>query len=453
MTLRTFPRTALQTGLIVLLMTQEAAAQGTTTDMTLLLTPHCTTTDRSTCASFSVADGQHLKTDKLSAGDILDVDVVVTGLKYAQVETIESWLKYDPAILEARSVESTAAFSAPTPGEQTIDAVLGIVKIGGETKGTLTTSSTAIARVTFRVIASTNNTEVSFFGYKVDGTGQTLVNAAYGKKTDGGVLPPPPCFGDVIGCRGAPNPLLRIHPSALTVILTDQTAGSASFSQSTSSAGQSSSNGSTFIPITTAAGSDSGTQIINPTGVGTLAGTQGPADATNESTAASSFTLLQVQRLRVTSRDTAAFLAWQALLSAETAGYNVYYGTVSGRYIQRRSVASADTSLSIRDLAPGTVYYFAVRGVNASGQESQFSQEVSVTVGQPETSTSPMEAVIPDEPAVEGNPIAIRDGEIIQGETGMGETVLMLLFVSAIIGTSLAFRRQLILTHTAPYGS
>jgi hypothetical protein len=442
MTPRSLSHTALRTGLIVILLAQTAVAQGVDTGMTLNLTPHCTSVDRSACPAFDVADGQHLKTTKLAAGDIIDLDIVVTGLKYSEVETIESWLKYDPLILEARSVEGTDAFSAPTPGEQSIDAVLGIVKIGGETKGTLKASSVSIARVTFRVIATTSSTEVSFFGYKVDGTGQTLVNGPYGKKTEKGGLPPPPCFGDVIGCRGAPNPLLSVHPSALTVILTDSVVASSS-SQSTATVGQSSSVGTTLIPITAAAGSSVASGAQSSASSATTAGDTGT----------SAFTLLQIQRLRVTTRDTAAFLDWLALLSAETAGYNVYYGTVSGRYIQRRSVAATETSLSIRDLAAGTTYYFAVRGVNANGQESLFSQEVSVTIGKPETSTSPMDAAVTDEPIVEGNPIANHDGDIIQGETGIGSTILMLLILSAVTGTVLAFRRQLALVPASPYGS
>lgn len=440
MTLRTFPCTALRTGLIVILLMQTAAAQGVSTDMRLSLTPHCTNTDRSTCPVFPVLDGQRLKTSKLATGDILDVDVVVTGLAFAEVETIESWLKYDPAVLEARSVEGTEAFSAPTPGEQTIDAVLGIVKIGGETKDTLKTSSTAIARVTFRVIASTKDTEISFYGYMPSGNGQTAVNGPYGKQAEEGGLPPPPCFGDVIGCRGAPNPLLNVHPSALTVILTDPAAsGTSSVPENT---GEQSSGIDSTIPLTNAA-----TDTNVPSAQTSSA--SGMAANTGENSA---FTILQIQGLRVTTKDTAAFLSWQALRSAETAGYNVYYGTVSGRYIQRRSVASVDTSLSIRDLAPAATYYFAVRGVNAAGQESIFSQEVSVVIGKPETSTSPLEAGIV-EPVVEGNPITNHDGQILQGETGIGNTILMLLLISAVTGTALAFRRQLTLTHTSSYGS
>ena len=99
MILHTLPRTALLTGLIAMLITQSVSAQAPGTDMSLSLAPHCTIADRSACPAFSVADGTHLTTATLAAGDILDIDVVVTGPQYAEVETIESWLKYDPTIL------------------------------------------------------------------------------------------------------------------------------------------------------------------------------------------------------------------------------------------------------------------------------------------------------------------------------------------------------------------
>ena len=417
--------------MMTMLIAQPVLAQSAGTDMTLILAPHCTNADRTTCPTFTVANADHLKTDTLVAGDILDLDIVVSGGKFAEVETVESWLKYDPTILEARSVESTQAINAPTPGEQTIDATQGIVKIGGGTKGMLSTSQTVIARVTFRVIATTNNTEISFYGYKVDGTGQTTVNAAFGRKAENGALPAAPCFGDIIGCRGAPNPLMNTHPSALTVILVDPNARATSSQPATDT--------TAILPTATAAATTSESTNQTPS----------TTEAIPATTGASAFTTLQIQGLKVTTKDTAAYLAWMALRSAETVGYNVYYGTVSGRYIQRRSIASADTSLSIRDLAPGTTYYFAVRGVNASGQESVFSQEVSVTIGKPETSTAPMAATIMAPTPVDGNPVVNHQGTVIQGETGIGSSILMLVMIAAITGTAFAFRRQLTLMHSS----
>jgi hypothetical protein len=126
----------------------------------------------------------------------------------------------------------------------------------------------------------------------------------------------------------------------------------------------------------------------------------------------------------------------------------VYYGTVSGRYIQRRSLPANATSLVLRDLEPGSTYFLAIRGVGAQTQESMFSQEVSVTVGKPETATSPLTGNVSDVTAPAGNPATTNGDREVRGETGMADTILYLVLASATLGTVLAFRRQLILHRT-----
>ena len=62
------------------------------------------------------------------------------------------------------------------------------------------------------------------------------------------------------------------------------------------------------------------------------------------------------------------------------AGYDIHYGTTSGKYTQTVSVANPGiATYVVQNLAPGT-YYFAVAAVNASGMESPLSAEVSATV-------------------------------------------------------------------------
>jgi hypothetical protein len=152
-----------------------------------------------------------------------------------------------------------------------------------------------------------------------------------------------------------------------------------------------------------------------------------------------------VQRVQVTTRNQDVFLGWQALKSSELKGYNVYYGTVSGRYMQRKSLPGSATSLVLRDLEPDATYFFAIRAFNNADKESAFSQEVSVTVGKPETSTAPLTTVISDMTAPEGNPVESQGGTTVTGETGTGDTLVVLLLISAVIGTAFAFHRQLLL--------
>lgn len=409
--------------------------------MTLLLVPHCT--EQSGCPEFAVLDAERFTTGKLSAGDILDIDVLVRGTDFAKVRSVRSWISYDTKVLEARSVELTSALPSPTPGEQNIEKSLGLVKIGGSSTNGFTSSDTRVARVTFRVLETTSDTELSFHGYNDAGNGQTAVNADRNSTSglDKGPLPPPPCFDNILGCRGNPTPLLSGQPAKLRVQLSSGLQGSILTAQAAEVSSSSSS-------VTSSSSSTANTAMEQALGI--TVNTSSSAAMTSSSVPSvsgqgSTFGILQVQDVRVTTKDNLIFLGWQALKSAELAGYNVYYGTVSGRYLQRRSVPATATSLVLRDLEPGTTYYLAVRAVNGQNQESVFSQEVSVTVGKPETATSPMTKLPVDSGAVSGNPIETRGGTTIKGETGSASIFAWILAGSAVIGTVFAFRRQLIL--------
>ncbi len=58
----------------------------------------------------------------------------------------------------------------------------------------------------------------------------------------------------------------------------------------------------------------------------------------------------------------------------------MYYGTVSGTYLQPRGAgidAGASTSYAVTGLTSGNQYYFAVTALDVSGQESPFSVEAT----------------------------------------------------------------------------
>lgn len=62
------------------------------------------------------------------------------------------------------------------------------------------------------------------------------------------------------------------------------------------------------------------------------------------------------------------------------AGYQIYYGKVSGQYAYSVSVGSPSiTSAVIENLDPAT-WYFAIRAVTSSGTQSNFSAQLSKTV-------------------------------------------------------------------------
>lgn len=360
-----------------MLAAQVPSAAAQNTGAVLSFKPHCILPDKTSCTAFEVADAEHLQTPVLRAGDILDIDIVLNASVPADVTSVRSWLKYDPTQLEARSVElMNDVLPQPIPGEQSIDANEGIIRIGGGTDGKLASMEARVARVTFRVISTAAPSSVSFHNYQEDGSGETAVL----KDSDDSVMQ-----------------LLTAAPTQLTVRV-------------------------------------STTQIQSSS-------SPAPSTTTNQN-GVSSFALLQVQNLQLTSRDRNIFIGWQPLSSAGLRGYNVYYGTVSGRYIQRRSLTQENTSLILRDLEPGTVYYMAVRAFDDKNVESTFSHEVSVTVGRPETSTAPLEGS-GDIPTTDGNPIENRHGDTVTGETGVGTELTALLLFSALLGTGLAYRRQM----------
>ena len=63
----------------------------------------------------------------------------------------------------------------------------------------------------------------------------------------------------------------------------------------------------------------------------------------------------------------------------DIAGYKIYYGLTSQTYDFIKTVSN-QTTYAISGLEPGRTYYFTVTAYDASGNESGFSNEVSVTV-------------------------------------------------------------------------
>ena len=78
-----------------------------------------------------------------------------------------------------------------------------------------------------------------------------------------------------------------------------------------------------------------------------------------------------------------ATVYWDASLSADVAGYNVYYGTASRNYANFISVDPFTTSQTIYGLATGKTYFMAVTTVDSEGNESDYSQETYITTPGP----------------------------------------------------------------------
>ena len=77
-----------------------------------------------------------------------------------------------------------------------------------------------------------------------------------------------------------------------------------------------------------------------------------------------------------TRADASVTLAWDPSPDPNVTGVNVYYGVQSRGYTNFLILGNT-TSVSISNLASGSIYYFAATTVNAVGLESDFSDEAS----------------------------------------------------------------------------
>jgi hypothetical protein len=96
---------------------------------------------------------------------------------------------------------------------------------------------------------------------------------------------------------------------------------------------------------------------------------------------------LQAFSINVIQATSSATLSWQPPTQnvdgtklTTLAGYQIYYGTVSGQYPYSVSIgSSAITSAVIENLAPAT-WYFAIKAVTSTGTQSDYSAEASKRV-------------------------------------------------------------------------
>ncbi len=423
-------RTLLGSLALLGILLQGAQAADAPATIPLELRPHCTQTDLKKCAAFGVADPQSLKTNPLAVGSVFQLDIFARAAN-AKVLKARTWLSYDAAVLEGTSVQQLGAFSLVTPGEADFDPAKGLVKLLATSKSDAGASGDLLplATVTFTVKKAVEGGKTILSFYDVGGgTGHTAVFLA-----------------------AEPTRNVVTEPlGSLQVLVKPAASSSSSHSSSSVAAAKSSSSSATA----------SGAAANSSEAQQTSSSLHGAATAQSSSTLPqrTSFVLLQVQGVRATTQGSSLYLAWDALPSSSLAGYNVYYGTQTGRYIQRRSVQKDATSIEVRSLPAGVSYFLAVRGFNEANEETAFSREVSVTVSQAGTSTAPLAlpagAGVPaaTDTAALGNPLeqpGKKPTRTVPGQSGTSSTLALLLLASAAVGTLFAFRRQLTV-HTTP---
>lgn len=384
---------------------------------TLVLRPHCEQQEENTssllgplpdnpvfinlgsgrCHLFPTRDPLTRETPLLQKGATLDMDLVVLNPTKQGIHRVRAWIAYDPTILQGTDVDLGTAFPLPHPSELNFSHEEGYIKINASTDAEDRTDDTlVVARIRMDIIATPyESTLMSFY------------NAGSLPENNTNIL------------RGAG--LLEqsvLNPSSLGQLLVrlqvDQE------------------------PQTPAAESPPVPPLLPPSTTPPSPALPTPPDASSDV-----FALLRVHNVRATTEGSSVFLAWDPLPSAQLIGYNAYYGAVSGEYLQRRSVDSATTSLTLRSLPQNNQYYFALRGVSSEQKETTFSEEVSLTIGNPASSSAPLRGNILDRERT-----TKRQAHSLAGRTGTPSLFLVILLSSACVGTTLAFRRQRI---ASPY--
>lgn len=454
---------------------------------------------------FTARDPSTLEIDPQRLGDEFAFDIFLSNPSKQPIERARAWLQYDPNVLEGVSIQLSQFFPDATPGETDFDPIRGFAMIEGAARDALKNAIDPLpfARVKFRVKATPENgTPISF--HDVQPGGHTSVSL-----TEGGILQelldtlPGSLFvpflqdedsgdgngdgddngngggngdgsgggngdgngngddgsgGGNVGIGGrCSEDSDCVSNKCVVGICIPSGAGDGGNGGNT---GGGNGNGSGTDPL--GGGSASSTPSSGGNGPGGQNG-NGPSGNGGENSTGrlqrTAFSLLQVRNLRATTEGSSLFLAWDPLNSPDLKAYNVYYGTTSGRYIQRKTIGKDLSSVILRNLPLDTKYFLAVRAVSNADEESAFSQEVTIVVGDPDSSSAPLrpgqdDTVAPENPFagmlpdlgnpgdLGGNGSGSGDEFAVPGDTGAGTTMTIILIMTAIVGSVLAFRRQ-----------
>lgn len=314
------------------------------------------------CTSFDVKDPQTLQTPALSIGDTLDIDVVIDNPSAQHIKRARAWLSYDPNMLEGVSIDINETFSLVTPDERAFSESEGYVKMeaSAEDSGP-NTKKVLFARLTFRVI-ETNPIGTPITFHDAQPSGHTVIMTAQGdeeayiQKEEPGVLlvrfatenilDDGSCVRDedceehvcIAGvCQEPPAPPTPTPTPTPTPVPTP----------------------TPLLPNGAVCSENSECQsTICSTGI--CVPQVDPTPPIAQTSDRTTFSLLQIRNVRVTTDGTSVFLAWDPLQSSLLKAYNIYYGTTSGRYIQRRTIDKSETSITIRSfpLVHATILLF-----------------------------------------------------------------------------------------------
>lgn len=429
-------------GMVMLLAPAIATAQAGVP--TLVLRPHCEEIDQTRCPGFEAVDPSTLRTPSLAPGGTLDLDVILSNPTQEAIRSIRIWLSYDAEVLEGTQLMIAPFFPNVVPGQADFVPTPGYAKIAAsaEPGKELREPVMTVARLIFRVKSGVRSSmmPLSFYDQRAGTEGHTFVTTVAAPEQN--LLASP--LGTLL-VRFAVPAGVPTSTAALPGAPTAPTAGTSrppsAQPPETTTVVEPPAQPEPELPAPSAP-----TEEPTPPA-------EAPAPSVETSTPSESFGLIQVQNVRVGTRDGNLYVTWDPLSHPKLQGYNVYYGTLAGRYLQRRSVSVASRGAVIRDLPTGKTYYVAVRGVDDGNRETAFSAEISVEIGNPGTSSSPIVgelesiAEVSPDAVAPVNPVAatVRPlAEGVPGKSGSASALLLLVLAAAVIGTVLACRRQVI---------
>ena len=398
-----------------------------------------------TC-TFPVKNPGTMETPELKPGEPFTLNLTIPNPAQASISKASIWLNYDPKVLTCESVTMGTMLPLISPGMEDCYPDEGLVKMeasaeeGSEPNNTLLKFASVILTPLDRSTATSS--PLSFYGIGKETNIYTLKD---GKESS--ILNPDDLSTLLIN-------MLRDGDNSESEDSNDDNNESENDNSNNdnNSAGDNSDNNSPKENGTTCSKDKECVSGICEKNI-CIEGIENMPKVTN-----SEWLSITPTRLRVTSEGTAAMLAWDPLAVAGVKGYNLYYGETSGKYLHRRTIAAKDNTHIVRGLPLGRTVYFALRAVNANGDETGFSQEVSVTIGDPSTSTAPLVLNVgvtgkdpaPNNPIQPSGPLqgslTQGGGQVVvavPGETGLTSTMLWLILGGAIAGTLLALKRQI----------
>lgn len=391
------------------------------------------------CTPFT-RDQQNYVTPVTAVGATVEVNLYLANPGKLPVNKVQTWIAYDPEALTGSVVAVDSAFPNVSDDETGFFPEEGYVKLSAKagSGGASSDEQILVATLRLRPLKATDQSTVLSF-YQVTGSG-AKTTAMSGSTSSG---------TNILGDE-QPSLTVRIGPAASS----SSSVSTASSSSSVSSAASTSSSSSRLsLPASSSLSSSRSSLSMSSSSLPPLPfggnGSIRPSSSSSTSSfgldaiGSSDFRRLQVQNVAIGTQNGNVLLGWQTLPGA--AGYHIYYSTVSGVYTQRRTLAANATGDAISGLPNGDRYFFAVRGVDANGTESDYSREVAVVVGQPNTATSPLGgSVTATGPTAVGMQQLTSPGnKTVAGKTGVDDMAMVLIGIAAAVGVWCAFRRQL----------